>query len=192
MLRYKWNLFLNNILSYFIFYLPDDMVVVDKNIYFYNDKYYTDDVNLRDQYILVTNDWRFKSDNSIYIFKFRYFRGNDFPTFYNKYIFNIDTWNDKKNFESNHVIFNEGSCLSVTLLFNLICRSLNTLSIYNLDINFVPQIIYICNYLNLDYELNSNNITIFDINNKLDRDKIIRCQDFSEYDYNIFSKKLVK
>ena len=191
MLKYKWNLFLNNILSYFIFYLPDDMVVVDKNIYFYNDKYYTDDVNLRDQYILVTNDWRFKSDNSMYIFKFRYFRGNDFPTFYNKYIFNIDTWNDKKNFESNHVVFNEGSYLSVTLLFNLICRSLDTLSIYNLDIDFIPQIIYICNYLNLDYKLN-NNITIFDINNKLDRDKIIRCQDFSEYDYNIFSKKLVK
>lgn len=191
MLKYKWNLFLNNILSHFIFYLPDDMVVVDKNIYFYNDKYYTDDVNLRDQYILVTNDWRFKSNNSIYIFKFRYFRGNDFPTFYNKYIFNIDTWNDKKNFESNHVVFNEGSYLSVTLLFNLICRSLDTLSIYNLDIDFIPQIIYICNYLNLDYKLN-NNITIFDINNKLDRDKIIRCQDFSEYDYNIFSKKLVK
>ena len=191
MLKSKWNLFLNNILLHFILYLPDDVVVVDKNIYFYEDKYYTDDVNLRDQYILVTNDWRFKSNNSIYIFKFRYFRGNDFPTFYNKYIFNIDTWNDKKNFESNHVVFNEGSYLSVTLLFNLICRSLDTLSIYNLDIDFIPQIIYICNYLNLDYKLN-NNITIFDINNKLDRDKIIRCQDFSEYDYNIFSKKLVK
>lgn len=191
MLKSKWNLFLNNILLHFILYLPDDVVVVDKNIYFYEDKYYTDDVNLRDQYILVTNDWRFKSDNSMYIFKFRYFRGNDFPTFYNKYIFNIDTWNDKKNFESNHVVFNEGSYLSVTLLFNLICRSLDTLSIYNLDIDFIPQIIYICNYLNLDYKLN-NNITIFDINNKLDRDKIIRCQDFSEYDYNIFSKKLVK
>ena len=191
MLKSKWNLFLNNILLHFILYLPDDVVVVDKNIYFYEDKYYTDDVNLRDRYILVTNDWRFKSNNSIYIFKFRYFRGNDFPTFYNKYIFNIDTWNDKKNFESNHVVFNEGSYLSVTLLFNLICRSLDTLSIYNLDIDFIPQIIYICNYLNLDYKLN-NNITIFDINNKLDRDKIIRCQDFSEYDYNIFSKKLVK
>jgi len=190
MLKSKWNLFLNNILLHFILYLPDNMVVVDKNIYFYNDKYYTDDVNLRDQYILVTNDWRFKSDNSMYIFKFRYFRGNDFPTFYNKYIFNIDTWNDKKNFESNHVVFNEGSYLSVTLLFNLICRSLDTLSVYNLDIKFIPQIIYICNYLNLNYELNNNNITIFDISNTLDRDKIIRCQDFSEYDYNIFSKKV--
>ena len=190
MLKSKWNLFLNNILLHFILYLPDNMVVVDKNIYFYNDKYYTDDVNLRDQYILVTNDWRFKSDNSIYIFKFRYFRGNDFPTFYNKYIFNIDTWNDKKNFESNHIIFNEGDRLSVTLLFNLICRSLDTLSVYNLDIKFIPQIIYICNYLNLNYELNNNNITIFDISNTLDRNKIIRCQDFSEYDYNIFSKKV--
>jgi len=190
MLKSKWNLFLNNILLHFILYLPDNMVVVNKNIYFYNDKYYTDDVNLRDQYILVTNDWRFKSDNSIYIFKFRYFRGNDFPTFYNKYIFNIDTWNDKKNFESNHIIFNEGDRLSVTLLFNLICRSLDTLSVYNPDIKFIPQIIYICNYLNLNYELNNNNITIFDISNTLDRNKIIRCQDFSEYDYNIFSKKV--
>jgi len=190
MLKSKWNLFLNNILLHFILYLPDNMVVVNKNIYFYNDKYYTDDVNLRDQYILVTNDWRFKSDNSIYIFKFRYFSGNDFPTFYNKYIFNTDTWNDKKNFESNHIIFNEGDRLSVTLLFNLICRSLDTLSVYNPDIKFIPQIIYICNYLNLNYELNNNNITIFDISNTLDRNKIIRCQDFSEYDYNIFSKKV--
>jgi len=188
MLNDRWDLFLNNILAQFIFYLPDDMTVVDHNVYYYNEKYYTDDVNLKDLYILVTNDWRFKSNSSIYIPKFRYFSGNDFPTFYNKYIFNTDTWNDKKNFESNRIIFNEGDRLSVTLLFNLICRSLNTLEIHNLDLNFIPQITYICRDLNLDYNLSGNNITIFNISSKLDRDKIIKWQDFSDYDYNIFSK----
>lgn len=189
MLNDRWDLFLNNILAQFIFYLPDDMTVVDHNVYYYNEKYYTDDVNLKDLYILVTNDWRFKSNSSIYIPKFRYFRGNDFPTFYDIYVFNMSEWNIKKNFEANHMLFKNGCHLSVTLLFNLICRSLNTLEIHNLDLNFIPQITYICRDLNLDYNLSGNNITIFNISSKLDRDKIIKWQDFSDYDYNIFSKR---
>lgn len=181
------NLFLNNILSYFVFYLPDDMVVVDKNVYYYNGKYYTDDVNLRGLYTLVTNDWRFKSNNSVYLFKFRYFRGNDFPEFYDKYTFTTGSWFIKKNFESSYVEFNEGNCLSVTLLFNLICRSLNCLKISNIDIDFVPQITYICKYLNLDFDFDENSVIIFNMYDKLDRSRIVSCQDFSEYSYNIFS-----
>jgi len=183
------KLYLNNILLHFVLYLPDDMIVIDKNIYYYNGKYYTDDINLRYLYTLVTNDQRFKSSNSIYVPKFKYFRGIDSPTFYDRYIFDINEWNNKKNFESNYMLFKNGRYLSITLLFNLICRSLKILEIHNLDLDFIPQIIYICKDLNLDYSLTKNNITISNISNKLNRDKIIQWQDFSDYNYNIFSKR---
>lgn len=170
-------MFLNNILSYFIFYLPDKMTIIDKHVYFYNNKYYTDEILFKNDYILVTNDKRYMH-NAIYIPKFRFFRGNDAFCFYDEYIFKTSTWYEKRNFEAKHLIFDEGEELSITLLFNLICRSLQLLTLKNVDKTLYPQIEEICFLLNLDFEIDNCNIQIKNMFSKLDRKKIIEFQTF--------------
>jgi len=181
-------MFLDNILSHFIFYIPDEMIVSDKNIYYYKNEYYTDSIEIKEnnkEFYYVTNNKLYENNyKTIFVNKFKFFRGNDNPSFYDKYTFTIDSWNNGiKNFESKYTIFNEGNELSITLLYNLICRTLYKLEINNCEqhYSYLKIIFNICNDLNLKFCLKNENSSIIITNMKnINIDKIKQLQIFDK------------
>jgi len=180
-------MFLDNILSHFVFYLPDEMVVIDKNIYYYENEYYTDSIKIKEnnkEFFYVTNNKLYENSYKvIFINKFKFFRGNDNPFFYDNYIFTINSWNNGiKNFESEYTIFNEGKELSITLLYNLICRTLYKLEInnFNHSIEYLKVILNICDNLNLKIHLNSSSNILITNMLKIDTFKIKQLQIFDK------------
>lgn len=177
-------MFLDNILNYFIFYLPDNMIVKDENLYYYKNNYYTDSLEIKksnNEFFYVTNNPYFKNfHKTIYINKFKFFKGNNIPTFYNKYEFTIESWNlGIKNFEANTVLFKKGNELSITLLYNLLCRSLHTLEIEHINMNYIQIIKEICLNLNLHFKEKDSSIIIENMIN-INKNKIIELQTFDE------------